>query len=69
MHVGRRLPTKSEESESMETKEILEFKIGKLKTYLNSFGGNSANVKMKTVAIKRKLYELEEKLKEAQNDT
>ena len=35
--------------------EILKFKVAKLETYLNSFGGNSAHMKMKTVAVKRKL--------------
>jgi len=44
------------------TKEIVEFKIAKLKTYLGSFGGNSSHVKMKTVAIKRKIQALEEEL-------
>ena len=46
----------------MNNTEILEFKIAKLKTYLNSFGGNSASVKMRTVAVKRKIHALEEEL-------
>lgn len=44
------------------TVDTLEFKIAKLKTYLNTIGGNSSAVKMKKVAINRKIYQMEQEL-------